>query len=306
MEAARDLVRGLLAAELAARVELRQHDRQGGHALVGHLVDGDPRAVVDHRHRAVRMDGQLDRVGAPGEGLVDSVVDHLEDELVEPTDARRADVHARPQPDWLEALENGDVLGGIGSFSWQKIPASSTFLGYSYSIRPSGRNRPSRGWLAQLFPLFCEVLLSRSRRPTSGRRAPAPRWARQGVLSGPRRHPAGGSGRRSRSELQPGRRGLAERLLEAREDLALEMPELEGPGGRAGRDEQRPVACEAGRPRVHGDLLSDDAWPRRDEVCHRAGGPEPAQLAPDRLADFLHHAASALLTPSRPWVTSIV
>ena len=62
----------------------------------------------------VRMEGHLDAVVAAGEGLVDGVVDDLVDEVVEAALTRRADVHARPQPDGLEALENGDVFCGVG------------------------------------------------------------------------------------------------------------------------------------------------------------------------------------------------
>ena len=63
------------------------------------------------------MEGHLDKVGAPCEGLVDRVVDHLEDQVMESPRARRADVHARAQPDRLEALEDSDVFSGIRSFS---------------------------------------------------------------------------------------------------------------------------------------------------------------------------------------------
>jgi hypothetical protein len=47
------------------------------------------------------------------ERLVDRVVDHLEHEMVETSRACRADVHARAEPDRLQALENRDVLCGI-------------------------------------------------------------------------------------------------------------------------------------------------------------------------------------------------
>jgi hypothetical protein len=62
------------------------------------------------------MKGHLDQVGAARESLVDGVVDHLKDEVMEPSRARRADVHTGAQPDRLEAFENGDVFGGIGGF----------------------------------------------------------------------------------------------------------------------------------------------------------------------------------------------
>jgi hypothetical protein len=115
VQAAGDLVP--VAAELPARVQLRQDDRHRRLPLVLHHVDRDAGAVVGHGHRVVGVEGHLDQVRSPCERLVDRVVDHLEDEVMEPASARRADVHARAQPDRLEALENGDVLGGIGSFS---------------------------------------------------------------------------------------------------------------------------------------------------------------------------------------------
>ncbi len=130
VEAARDLVGRIVAAELAAGVELGQHHGQRGDAaLVCHRVDRDPGAVVTDRDRIVRMDDHVDRVSASREGLVDAVVDRLEDEVMEPSSARRADVHARAQPDGLETLENGDVFSGIGSFRHEKSPASSAFPG---------------------------------------------------------------------------------------------------------------------------------------------------------------------------------
>jgi hypothetical protein len=127
VEAAGDLV--ALAAELPTGVELRQHHRHSGQTLLRHHVDRDPGAVVRDRHGVVRMDSHVNRVGASRKGLVDRVVDHLVDEVVETSGARRADVHARSQPNRLETLENGDVLGGICSLSHKKSPASEAFLG---------------------------------------------------------------------------------------------------------------------------------------------------------------------------------
>ena len=77
----------------------------------------------------VRVEGDLDPVVPAREGLVDRVVDDLVDEVVEAPEARRADVHARAQPDRLEALENGDVFCGVGRFSHEKSPANSAFAG---------------------------------------------------------------------------------------------------------------------------------------------------------------------------------
>ena len=59
----------------------------------------------------------LDQVVVARQRLIDGVVDHLEHELVQPSRAGRADVHARAEPDRLEAFENGDVFGGVSRFS---------------------------------------------------------------------------------------------------------------------------------------------------------------------------------------------
>ena len=63
------------------------------------------------------MERHLDAVVAARERLVDGVRDHLVDEVVEAARAGRADVHARPLPDRLEAFEDRDVLCGVSCFS---------------------------------------------------------------------------------------------------------------------------------------------------------------------------------------------
>ncbi len=111
VEAARDLV--ALAAELAAGVEHREHDREGREALVLDHVDGDAAARVADRDRVVGVERDLDGVVVPAEGLVDGVVDDLVHEVVETPRPGGADVHPGAEPDRLEALEDGDVLCGV-------------------------------------------------------------------------------------------------------------------------------------------------------------------------------------------------
>jgi hypothetical protein len=94
VQATGDLV--AVAAELAAGVQLRQHDRHGGEPLVLDQVDGDAAAAVGDRDGVVRMKRHLDAVVVSGERLVDGVVDDLVDEMVEAPGAGRADVHPRP------------------------------------------------------------------------------------------------------------------------------------------------------------------------------------------------------------------
>ena len=55
----------------------------------------------------------LDVVAVAGERLVDGVVDDLVDQVVQAAHAGRADVHAGPLADGLEALEDRDVLGVV-------------------------------------------------------------------------------------------------------------------------------------------------------------------------------------------------
>ena len=86
VEAARDLVGGVL--ELAARVEHGQHDLRRRPAALLVDVHRDAAAVVADRAGAVGVQDDLDAVAVPGERLVDGVVDHLVDEVVEPVGAR--------------------------------------------------------------------------------------------------------------------------------------------------------------------------------------------------------------------------
>ncbi len=114
VQAARDLVTPAVA-ELAAGVQGRQHDLGRGPVLgLLHLLDRDPAAVIDHRAAVVRMQGHGDPLGMAGDRLVDGVVHHLVDEVVQSAGAGRADVHAGALANGLEALEDGDVLGAVG------------------------------------------------------------------------------------------------------------------------------------------------------------------------------------------------
>ena len=112
METTGDLVAA--AAELAAGVQLGEHDLDSGHALVGHHRDGDAAAVVGAGHRPVGMERDRDLGAEPGERLVDGVIEHLPDEVVQTTRARRADIHAWTPSNRFETLENGDVVGAVG------------------------------------------------------------------------------------------------------------------------------------------------------------------------------------------------
>ena len=114
VEAAGDLVAA--PAELPAGVEHGHDDLEGALPLVlalGVGLEGDAAAVVDDPAAAVGQQGDVDAVALAGHGLVDGVVDDLPDEVVEAGEAGRADVHAGPASDGLEALQHVDVLGAV-------------------------------------------------------------------------------------------------------------------------------------------------------------------------------------------------
>jgi len=140
VQAARDLVAA--AAELAAGMELRQHDGYRWQALVGHHVDRDARAVVAHGDRVVRVEDDLDVVAAAGKSLVDRVVDHLVDEVMEAPLARGADVHPGAKPDRLKAFQDRDVLGAVRSLAHKKcLLMQGLFVPYSIPDAPVGPRR---------------------------------------------------------------------------------------------------------------------------------------------------------------------
>ena len=113
MEAAGDGVAA--AAELPAGVQHREHDLDGGAAVLraGDGLHGDAAAVVRDAHGAVRVDGDEDLVGVAGHRFVDGVVDDLVHEVMQPARAGGADVHARPLADRLESFEYLDVAGVV-------------------------------------------------------------------------------------------------------------------------------------------------------------------------------------------------
>jgi hypothetical protein len=94
-------------------VEHGEHDLDRRLALRLDDVDRDAAAVVDAAEPAVREQGDLDRRAVAGQGLVDRVVDHLVDEVVQAALAGGPDVHARALADRLEPLEDGDGAGVV-------------------------------------------------------------------------------------------------------------------------------------------------------------------------------------------------
>ena len=317
VQAARDLV--AVAAELPACVELREHDRQRGEPLVRDHVHRDARAGVANRHRVVRMDGDVDEVVPARESLVDGVVDHLVDEMVEPPRARRADVHPGPETDGLEALEDGDVFCGVGCFGHQKSPANRHIAGRMKCIRNRGRTAVARSGENRRRDSDAAALKGRSAGASEARARGAGhelaelrildrggdrrclRSSLRGVDGSGRRgppaeSPAGGPG----SGTGPGRKRSfpgADAPTASRKALG----DLAATCGRARTPRWRtrsPRAASRPCARRRGQALRETASPTASrpggrDLRERESGAVPAarELALDRLADPLHHAA---------------
>ncbi len=101
------------AAELSAGVQFGEDDLDAGQPGFRFDVHGDAAAVVVDLDRVVRVEDDLDVVAEAGEGLVDGVVDDFPEAVHEAAGVRGADVHARALTDGLEALQHGEVPGGV-------------------------------------------------------------------------------------------------------------------------------------------------------------------------------------------------
>ncbi len=112
VQTAADVVAAVLAAELAAGVQLGHHDVDGRRTAGVHL-DRDAAAVVDDLDAAVLEDPHVDLRRVSGHRLVDRVVDDLPDEVVQTALAGGADIHARTFADGLQTFENGDGVGAV-------------------------------------------------------------------------------------------------------------------------------------------------------------------------------------------------
>ena len=118
VEAAGRLV--VLAFELAAGVQRREHHFECALLGLRVFVDRNAAAVVDHRdRRAVFVERQRDARGVAVHRLVDRVVEDLPDQVVQAGRPDAADIHTGTFPDGLEPLQNGNVFRGVSGHSDQ-------------------------------------------------------------------------------------------------------------------------------------------------------------------------------------------
>ena len=105
-------VGAVVAAELAAGVQLGHHDVDGGDAggVHGHR---DAAAVVGDLDAAVLQNLDVDGVGVAGHRLVDRVVDDFPDQVVQSALTGGADVHAGAFADRFQPLQDRDGVSAV-------------------------------------------------------------------------------------------------------------------------------------------------------------------------------------------------
>src|SRR5262245_25842642 len=112
VETARDLV-GILV-ELSAGMELGHDDFSGRYTLRRMDVGRDAAPIVGDGAGTVRVEGNGNQRGMTGQRLIDRIVHHFVDHMVQARAiVRVADIHARPLADGIEALQDLDGLCAV-------------------------------------------------------------------------------------------------------------------------------------------------------------------------------------------------
>jgi hypothetical protein len=144
--AAGELVAAL--AVFAAGVERGHHELDAGQAAVLVDVDRDAAAVVADADGAVDVDRDVDLGAVAGEMLVDRVVEHLGNAVVQGAFIGAADIHARLLADRLEALELPEFIGvvGLGTGVGIRVGRGFDWVGHSVQKFRSKRSRNTKFW----------------------------------------------------------------------------------------------------------------------------------------------------------------
>ena len=228
------------------------------------------------------MERQLDAIVPPGHGLVDGVVDHLVDEVVQATRTGRADVHARPFPDRLEALQDRDVLRGVSWFSHKEkalqIPRLRARKVYQTERVGPGSREARRGGAGNQIPeLFVGDRERRARPPSPA--PPAKRERRRVGLAHarPRRARAAAPVRSAGASARGLRGGCERRVRVARARTPTPTSSCgRAASRRARRAPARRSARSARRPRSATPRRACRSRPAARTATARVGRRQPA------------------------------
>ena len=105
MQAAGNFV--AVGIELAAGMQLGHDDFGRRYAFVVH-VHRNAAPVVDHRDGVVDVNRYVDLGAVAGQRLVDGVIDHFVDQMMQARFTGGPDIHGRSQADGLEPFQNFD------------------------------------------------------------------------------------------------------------------------------------------------------------------------------------------------------
>ena len=76
------------------------------------------------------MEHHQNFVAMAGKGLIDGIVHHLVDEMVQTPRACGADIHPRPLPNRFQTFQNLDLLGAVGGLDSRGVAHALAGLGW--------------------------------------------------------------------------------------------------------------------------------------------------------------------------------
>ena len=116
----------VLVAELAAGMQLGKDQFDARYAFFRVDIHRHATAIVEHFQRIVLVEDHLDRLGVPGQGFVDAVVDDFLGQVV---GACGVGVHARALAHRVEAGKDFDGVCVIGVLLGHRVSWSSIECG---------------------------------------------------------------------------------------------------------------------------------------------------------------------------------
>ncbi len=125
METAGEFIRTL--AELAARVQIRQHELDGRHLELRVHVDRDAASVILDGTRPIRMQRHVDAGAISRQVFVDRIVEHLKNAVVQASLIRGSDVHSGALSHTSQALEFVDFGSVVFLAVRRKIRSSDIY-----------------------------------------------------------------------------------------------------------------------------------------------------------------------------------
>jgi hypothetical protein len=91
-------------------------------------IDRNTPTVVRDTHTPITVEDHLNLCTATHQSLIDTVVHHLKNQVVQPSYAGVTDVHAGTLPDCLQTFQNLNLLRFIGLRLFQVVLTSSSTL----------------------------------------------------------------------------------------------------------------------------------------------------------------------------------